>query len=100
MIGHMRHGSPPRLMALQLILSPNRRESLPTGSAGVRMSRIKGRTHVSTRPRATLLSKISLAPQGASTHVAKFENGDETGWMRPDFTEATRGKPSPETNPI
>src|SRR4051795_2720920 len=38
MIRHMRHGSPPRLMALQSILSPNRRESLPTPSAGVRMS--------------------------------------------------------------
>src|SRR3954449_13206368 len=37
MIGHMRHGSPPRLLALQSILSPNRRESLPTPSAGVRM---------------------------------------------------------------
>src|SRR3954471_13096152 len=36
------------------------------------MSLIKGRTHVSTRPRATPLLKISLAPQGASTHVAKF----------------------------
>src|SRR5215210_7755261 len=39
MIRHMRHGSPPRLMALQSILSPNRRESLPTPSAGVRMIR-------------------------------------------------------------
>src|SRR4051812_18931211 len=38
MIRHMRHGSPPRLMALQSILSPNRRESLPTPSAGVRMT--------------------------------------------------------------
>src|SRR3954465_16062560 len=37
MIRHMRHGSPPRLMALQSILSPNRRESLPTPSAGVRI---------------------------------------------------------------
>src|SRR5215218_1138463 len=37
MIRHMRHGSPPRLIALQSILSPNRRESLPTPSAGVRM---------------------------------------------------------------
>src|SRR3954447_20833789 len=34
-----------------------------------RVSRIKGRTHVSTRPRATPLLKIFLAPQGASTHV-------------------------------
>src|SRR5690349_23986059 len=40
MIGHMRHGSPPRLIALQSILSPNRRESLPTLSAGVRMTGI------------------------------------------------------------
>src|SRR3954465_1098740 len=38
MIRHMRHGSPPRLLALQSILSPNRRESLPTPSAGVRIS--------------------------------------------------------------
>src|SRR3954466_12141822 len=30
----------------------------------------RGRTHVSTRPRATPLLKISLAPKGASTHVA------------------------------
>src|SRR3954453_9424376 len=37
MIRHMRHGSPPRLMALQPILSPNRRECLPTPSAGVRI---------------------------------------------------------------
>ena len=38
MIRHMRHGSPPRLMAPQLILSPNRRESLPAPSAGDRMT--------------------------------------------------------------
>ena len=38
MIGHMRHGSPPRLLALQSILSPNRREPLPTPSAGVRIT--------------------------------------------------------------
>src|SRR3954452_8210502 len=40
MIRHMRHGSSPRLMALQSILSPNRRESLPTPSAGVRVMRL------------------------------------------------------------
>src|SRR3954465_10562712 len=39
MIDQMRHGSPPRLMALQSILSPNRRESVPTPSAGVRMTK-------------------------------------------------------------
>src|SRR5215207_9343226 len=38
MIRHKRHGSPPRLLALQSILSPNRRESLPTPSAGDRMT--------------------------------------------------------------
>jgi hypothetical protein len=48
-----------------------------TGSANShpgprRVSRIKGRTHVSTRPRAGTLLKISLAPKGASTHGAKF----------------------------
>src|SRR3954449_10156271 len=42
MIRHMRHGSPPRLMALQSILSPNRRESLPTPSAGVRITALFG----------------------------------------------------------
>src|SRR5215210_3283566 len=38
MIRHLRHGSPPRLMALQSILRPNRRESLPAPSAGNRMT--------------------------------------------------------------
>src|SRR3954462_3672691 len=37
-----------------------------------RVSRIKGRTHVSTRPRAAPIQKILLAPKRASTHVAKF----------------------------
>ena len=37
-----------------------------------RVSRIKGRTHVSTRPRAAPIQKIPLAPKRASTHVAKF----------------------------
>src|SRR5215218_9892448 len=74
----------------------------PSGPAACEPSRIKGRTHVSARPRAAPLSKISLAPKGASTHVsarpraaplskislapkgasthvAKFENGRERG---------------------
>jgi uncharacterized protein Yka (UPF0111/DUF47 family) len=38
MIRHMRHGSPPRLMALQSILNPNRGESLPAPSAGNRIT--------------------------------------------------------------
>src|SRR3954462_12408401 len=45
MIGHMRHGSPPRLMALQSILSPNRRESLPTPSAGGRITSTEKSVH-------------------------------------------------------
>src|SRR5215207_5430473 len=51
MIRHMRHGSPPRLLALQSILSPNRRESLPTPSAGVRMS-YRPRKSACARPAA------------------------------------------------
>src|ERR687884_568511 len=39
MIRHMRHGSPPRLMAPQPICVPERRESHPTPSAGNRMIR-------------------------------------------------------------
>src|SRR3954464_1196158 len=64
---------------------------------GTRRSR--GRTHVSTRPRATPLLKISLAPQRASTHVAKFvsEPGDGrigTGF-RLDFPRVAVVKGSP-----
>src|SRR3954449_8756965 len=47
---HMRHGSPPRLMALQSILSPNRRESLPTPSAGVRMTGVLPQMQPCWRP--------------------------------------------------
>src|SRR3954452_16758223 len=53
MIRHMRHGSPPRLMALQSILSPNRRESLPAPSAGVRI----------TPTHQALASKAGVGPQ-------------------------------------
>src|SRR3954463_8075074 len=42
------------------------------GLRRVSLSRIKGRTHVSTRPRAAPIQKILLAPKRASTHVAKF----------------------------
>src|SRR3954463_9786316 len=54
MIGHMRHGSPPRLMALQSILSPNRRESLPTPSAGVRITAQERLTH----PQPNMLTRV------------------------------------------
>src|SRR3954470_23709619 len=47
-----------------------------------RVSRIKGRTHVSTRPRAAPLLKISLAPQGASTHVVACRFAERFGhWV-------------------
>src|SRR3954467_10987007 len=63
MIRHMRHGSPPRLMALQSILSPNRRESLPTPSAGVRMTRSAG----PDRPDAYFIpSSKKASPSGAA----------------------------------
>src|SRR5215207_5992668 len=48
MIRHMRHGSPPRLMALQSILSPNRGEPLPTPSAGVRITGLLSHVLLST----------------------------------------------------
>src|SRR3954452_3100179 len=58
-----------------------------------RVSRIKGRTHVSTRPRATPLLKISLAPKGASTHVANSETGHRRG-ASASFSRFVRdGKP-------
>src|ERR1700758_3633314 len=57
-------------------------------------SRSRGRTHVSTRPRAALFEKILLAPTGASTHAGpegvKRSNGEhgatvnETGSGKPD----------------
>src|SRR3954463_2314002 len=61
MIGHMRHGSPPRLMALQLILSPNRRESLPTGSAGVRVMLLRGMVQMNMARRLNAYRVLSLA---------------------------------------
>jgi len=38
--------------------------------------RIRGRTHVSTRPRSALFEKILLAPTGASTHI----HDDDVAW--------------------
>src|SRR5215210_7382421 len=58
---------------------------LPSGPAACD-GRIEGRTHVSTRPRATPLSKISLAPKGASTHVANANVGRRMDWISLDFT--------------
>src|SRR3954471_14226864 len=78
MIRHMRHGSPPRLMALQSILSPNRRESLPTPSAGVRMI-------AAARP------EISDAHAGLEAErpndLAGFINGIALLLGRPDWAD-------------
>src|SRR3954471_9555409 len=74
MIRHMRHGSPPRLMALQSILSPNRRESLPTPSAGVRMTCVSSScgTAVGTSAWAHALQRPELA-HAATRHITSVE---------------------------
>src|SRR4051812_27166335 len=53
---------------------PVQAEGCPATSIGPRVLPVGSlqQRDVSTRPRATLLSTISLAPKGASTHVAKF----------------------------
>jgi hypothetical protein len=48
--------------------------------------RIRGRTHVRTRPRAASNLKISLASRGASTHVAK-QNSKLYGAIEKAFEE-------------
>src|SRR3954469_23864613 len=61
MIGHMRHGSPPRLLVLQSILSPNRRESLPTPSAGDRMRGLARRHGINPKTVAKWKKRTSAA---------------------------------------
>src|SRR3954469_18240164 len=81
MIGHMRHGSPPRLLALQSIPSPNRRESLPTPSAGVRI----------TPTIATHNLQKSLkgrAPRGGSRDSTKARTDPPSGGGRRAFVQA------------
>src|SRR4051794_31000504 len=76
MIGHMRHGSPPRLIALQSILSPNRRESLPTPSAGVR---------ITANLAAILRNDLcpACAPASGSTWVCPTDTGScPLAWCR------------------
>src|SRR4051794_22381683 len=70
MIGHMRHGSPPRLLPLQSILSHNRRESLPTPSAGVRMT---GRIWTYVRDDRPFGSR---APPAALYYVSRDRAGE------------------------
>src|SRR3954465_14194284 len=56
---------------------------LPSGPAACEP--IKGRTHVSTRPRAAPIQKILLAPKRASTHVANCGVGRRMGGTGPGF---------------
>src|SRR3954451_3306473 len=65
---------------------------------GTRRSR--GRTHVSTRPRATPLLKISLAPKGASTHGAKFVSRPRNGRIGAVFRLGSPRKVRPRPAPF
>src|SRR4051812_43862201 len=85
MIRHMRHGSPPRLMALQSILSPNRRESLPTPSAGVRIIH-----------RESPHGGILHLPGSGSTLTAKW-GALESGRHPDAYPAEARRKPSQTT---
>src|SRR3954466_12312416 len=92
MIGPMRHGSPPRLLALQLILSPNRRESLPTPSAGVRI----------TRPdRQFYFAQTETFQLGCHMEASRLFRGryrrpkfSVGGYQRPDYGRAAFGLPA------
>src|SRR3954468_16448127 len=87
MIGHMRHGSPPRLMALQSILSPNRRESLPTPSAGVR---ITAATFASRRHRPS--PQPFLHCQGYKAFYARLTPSGNEGELRQSRSSGLAGE--------
>jgi len=52
--------------------------------------RIRGRTHVSTRPRSKLIRKILLASTGASTHVHKDSSQQHASFGKAAFTGRIR----------
>lgn len=58
---------------------------LPYGPAA-HNGRIRGRTHVSTRPRSLLIPKILLASLGASTHVHKDSSQQHASFREAAFT--------------
>lgn len=58
---------------------------LPYGPAA-HNGRIRGRTHVSTRPRSLLIPKILLASLGASTHVHKDSSQQHASFSKAAFT--------------
>src|SRR3954471_24200926 len=76
MIRHMRHGSPPRLKAFQSIPSPNRRESLPTPSAGVRMTHqviVPLIASTPTRTGLTVRCRLDRSPYAKGVRVSDAE---------------------------
>src|SRR3954453_13903652 len=81
MIGHMRHGSPPRLMALQSILSPNRRESLPAPSAGVRITSLSARADAPSPP-APLMPPSPKVQPPSPTALHKNVQQLRDQWMQ------------------
>src|SRR3954453_20482466 len=93
MIRHMRHGSSPRLMALQSILSPNRRESLPAPSAGdritpderialTRLSRSPSAPAAQVEPPRALLAIGDGASYTATAHqVGRRHNETISAWV-------------------
>src|SRR3954463_14807602 len=88
MIRHMRHGSPPRLLAFQSILSPNRRESLPTPSAGGRIMQIAGKNGIGRRIRNRRAAQVGAEHDAAETGCVT--NRPESARVFP----ARRGKPN------
>lgn len=58
---------------------------LPYGPAA-HNGRIRGRTHVSTRPRSLLMPKILLASLGASTHVHKDSSQQHASFSKAALT--------------
>src|SRR4051812_50092282 len=118
MIRHMRHGSPPRLMALQSILSPNRRESLPAPPAGVRITPSVEKWRLE-HPHDTPPHPLTPSPTSAHTSRSCCELAASGGGPLPHQTNAppppnppppTRGvvfpgppqgenAPAPATNP-
>src|SRR5215218_8232471 len=97
MIRHTRHGSSPRLLALQSILSPSRRESLPAPSAGVRIIRCENASKFQTlqdidRPGV----KAVVNPGGTNERFARGNLKDAEIVVFPDntwiFEEIAAGK--------
>src|SRR3954453_17128364 len=80
MIRHMRHGSPPRLLPLQSILSPNRRESLPTPSPGVR---ITCSTSAATTAPPASIEPPGPKPSKPGPRSPAWPLGHKHSWDRP-----------------